>query len=158
MANKHLDTSKVQANKGLSVVTGAQSLCARFILPLGIVFCESLLKASSTGGFYPQLVALIPFSVPAGELLQLLVSFLPTRRAQGIAQGIVLVLIGVAFSVEYFVYRQFKVFYDITTVFMGASDVAREFSGAAWAMILTPSGISRILLFLLPDSCAFCIL
>ena len=33
------------------------------------------------------------------------------------------------FSVEYFVYRQFKMYYDPTTVLLGASDVASTIVG-----------------------------
>ncbi len=126
------------------------AFCDRFAIAIGLIFLELVLKASTTGGFWPAIAIIIPLSVVGGELLQLIPSLAPNLRAHDIVRSGILALLGVGFSIEYFVFRQFKVFYDVPTVLAGSGDVAKQFTGAAAAMVFTPSGMLRIALFLAP--------
>ena len=56
----------------------------------------------------------------------------------------------VIFLIEYFVYKFFKVFYDINTITAGAGDVAGEFTGEIFSLVFSLDGIFKILLFFLP--------
>ncbi|MBR3053024.1 MAG: LTA synthase family protein, partial [Firmicutes bacterium] len=56
----------------------------------------------------------------------------------------------VLFSTEYFIYREFKVLYDIKTILFGAGGVASGFMDQAMELILSPTGILFIVLMLLP--------
>ena len=96
------------------------------------------------------MLVMLPLSFCLGQTCQLACSFASSSRAQRLIRLAILALLGILFAVEYFVYRQFKVFYDPVTVAAGASDVAGQFAGAAWNMIVTPSGLAHIALFLLP--------
>ena len=66
--------------------------------------------------------------------------------------ALVLILLGaLPYLIEYFIFRQFKVFYDLNTMFGGAGDALSSYSHEITRMIFTWTGIGTILLFLLPS-------
>lgn len=139
--------------KGLASHVSKDSLAnllEQAALPLGLLWLEVVFKASTTGEFFPQILFVALFSCAMGMLLTLLVSFLPSRRACKIAKTTLCALFGVAFAVEYFVYRQFKLFYDLNTVLMGAGDAATGFTGQILSLVFSATGIVHIALFALP--------
>ena len=116
----------------------------------GLLFLELAFKTSTTGDFWPSTPVIVLFSCAIGQLLGLACSLARTERANRIARTCVLAVLGVLFSVEYFVYCQFKLFYDPTTVLSGASDVAGQFGGEAASLVFSPDGLFHVALFLLP--------
>lgn len=122
----------------------------RWAAIIALAWLEVVFKASTTGGFWPQLVFVVLFSIAAGMLVKLLLSFLPSQRANKIGHVVFMALMGVIFCIEYFVYREFKLFYDLRTVTAGAGDAATGFAGQIWALVLSPAGIAHIALFLAP--------
>lgn len=120
------------------------------LVTAAIVWLEVVFKASTTGGFWPNIIFILLFSAAIGLLFDLLLSCLPTRRANKLAHIALFAVLGVVFCVEYFVYREFKLFYDLRTVTAGAGDAATGFADQIWALILSPTGIVHILLFLTP--------
>ena len=56
----------------------------------------------------------------------------------------------VLFCIFYFVYLQFKVFYDLNTVFAGAGDAVGEFQSLIFSLIFSARGVTRLLLFWVP--------
>lgn len=120
------------------------------LVTAAIVWLEVVFKASTTGGFWPNIIFILLFSTAMGLLFDLLLSFLPTRKANKLAHIALFAVLGVVFCVEYFVYREFKLFYDLRTVTAGAGDAATGFADQIWALILSPAGIIHILLFLAP--------
>lgn len=54
------------------------------------------------------------------------------------------------FLIEYFVYKQFKILYDLTTVFAGASDALQSYYRETLALIFSGGGLLRIFLYSLP--------
>ncbi len=122
----------------------------KWVLTLGILFLEMAFKASTTGGFWPALPVICLFSLSIGQLLHLLCSLAPTQGARRTLKLVVLAVLGALFSVEYFVYLQFKVFYDPTTIITGAGGVASQFGSEASALVFTPNGIGHLVLFFLP--------
>ena len=127
-----------------------QRITASSILPFAIAFLELSFKLSTGGSAWPSVLAIVPFSAGIGLLLDMLCSLMRTPRAQRVAKLALLTLTGVLFCVEYFVFRQFKVYYDPATVLSGAGDAAGQFSGEALQLVLSPSGLAHIALFLLP--------
>ena len=125
-------------------------LLARGTVTLGLLFLELAFKASTTGDFLPSLPVIVLFALGIGLLLDLLCSLAHDPRANRGARLVLLLALGVLFSVEYFVYRQFKMYYDPTTVLLGASDVASQFGGTVRELVLSPEGIGHIVLFMLP--------
>lgn len=83
-------------------------------------------------------------------LVGVLLSFLPSRRANKVGKVAVMVVTGIVFCVEYFVYRQFKLFYDLNTVLAGAGDAATGFAGQIGALVFSAAGLAHIALFLAP--------
>ena len=74
-------------------------------------------------------------------------------KSQKVIHILTSILVGVSclpFLIQYFIYRQFKVFYDINTVFGGAKDALGGFSGEIFNMIFSLEGIAVILLCLVP--------
>ena len=90
------------------------------------------------------------FSASIGQLFQLCCSLSRKARANRSAKLVVLALLGVLFCVEYFVFRQFKLFYDPVTVLAGAGGVVNQFGGEASALVFSPDGIVHVVAFLLP--------
>ena len=52
--------------------------------------------------------------------------------------------------VEFFINMQFKTLYDLRTVFFGGGDALTGFSSTIRGLIVSPSGIGHIALYLLP--------
>ena len=61
-----------------------------------------------------------------------------------------ILIFALPFLVEFFVYRQFKVFYDLNTVLGGAGDVAGGFMSDVVRLVFSADGLLHITLFLLP--------
>lgn len=122
------------------------------LLTMSVAFLwfEIVFKASTTGGFFPAIFFIALFSLAAG-LLSTLLSSLSTHHLvnRGVRLAI-LVLAGVAYAVEYFVFCEFKVFYDLATVTGGASHAAHGFADQIAILVLNPSGIFHVICFMLP--------
>jgi len=118
-----------------------------------ILYLELAFKASTTKGFFPQVIPIALFSLCIGQLLHVLCSLSPSPRVNRAMKVIVLAVLGVLFSVEYFVFRQFKLFYDPITVISGAGVVAGQFGGTALGLVLSPQGLAHVLLFMAPAIC-----
>ena len=89
------------------------------------------------------------FSLSAGGAVQLLVSLFPPKVNRVLRQ-LFLILLAVPYGVEYFVFRQFKVLYDVPTIINGAGGVVTGFLGDAMLLITSPTGILFLVLLLLP--------
>lgn len=122
----------------------------RSALVVALLWLEFVFKASTTGNFWPQLVFVLLFSVAAGLVCDLLLSFLPSQHANKIGRMVVMTCTGVVFCVEYFVYREFKLFYDLNTVTAGAGDAATGFADQISALVFSAGGLFHIALFLAP--------
>ena len=135
---------------GAKAAPGRADLVCLAALPVGILLLELVFKASTTGGWWPALLFVPLFSLAVGGIFAALVALLPRRGARAVATGTLLALVAVAYAVEYFVFRQFKVYYDLKTVTAGAGGVATGFADQAAALVLSPAGLSRIALLFAP--------
>ena len=122
----------------------------QWCLPIALAYLELAFKLSTTGSLWPAVVPILLFSASLGQLLQLCCALSDNPRANRIARLVVLLTLGVLFCVKYFVYRQFKLFYDPITVAAGAGGVVNQFGGEASALVLSPDGIVHLVAFLLP--------
>ncbi len=89
------------------------------------------------------------FSLCAGLAVSGIISLLPKRAVQILAP-FYLGFLALVFIVEFLVYRQFKVAYDINTILNAATDALGGFGADIRRLIFCFDGISHILLFLLP--------
>ena len=60
------------------------------------------------------------------------------------------ILMMLPYGVEYFIYRQFHIFYDLKTILAGGSNAMKEFGGTILKMIFSPVGLLHLFLFMLP--------
>lgn len=90
------------------------------------------------------------FSVAFGLIGYLLLSLFRHPKAHYIVSIVWMAVATVPYLVQYFVYRGFKVYYDITTMTGGAKDMVGGFWDIALQLIFSWDGIFKILLFALP--------
>ena len=111
------------------------------VFPVALCYYESVFNLSTIGQ-YIQIgtVCRLLFSVSYGLLGYLLVTVIRKPKAVHIVTGVLMGLFAVAYLVEYFVYRQFKVFYDVNTVLLGAEDAVGGFSDVIFSLIFNWGG------------------
>ena len=90
------------------------------------------------------------FSAAYGILIFWAGSLFRSPKTNRIVRGLLYVILCDLYGVYYFVYRTFKVFYDVNTVFSGGAGAAEGFTEQIIKMTTSPSGISHIILFLMP--------
>lgn len=129
-------------------------LSPRCALPLGMLFLELVFKGATTGHFFPAVVFLVLFAIVGGEIIYLLSSLSSRELVNRCVRSALLGAAGVVFAVEYFVFKEFNVFYDLTTVTSGAGHAGGQFGDQIADLVLNPLGITMIVLFLLPAALA----
>ena len=120
-------------------------------LPLTYLYFELLFNFSTVRNMSKHaLLSIVLFSFCYG-MVAVIVSFWPkNNKLKYVLQSLMMVIPAVAFLVEYFVFCQFKVLYDLNTVTHGAGDVAGQFTGDIKRMVFSASGMRTIFLFFLP--------
>ncbi|MCR5047777.1 MAG: sulfatase-like hydrolase/transferase [Saccharofermentans sp.] len=123
-------------------------LSAEFVLVL--FYYELIFGFSVFGsGFAATIPGIILSSLYIGIPVALLL--LCFRGKGRVAVEIVArVLTAIPFLVEFFINMQFKTLYDLHTVFFGGGDALTGFSSTIRGLIVSPSGIGHIALYLLP--------
>lgn len=121
------------------------------VMPLMLLYQELIFRLSTLGPvFDASLVHVGLFSFVYGLLGFFLTSLLKSRKANAILKLVLMSLSAVVFLIGYFVFRQFKVYYDLRTIFKGAGDVAGGFLEETLALIFSPGGLLRIAFYALP--------
>jgi len=122
------------------------------LLPGAVVVWYEILFSLSTGCnlWERGSLYLLLFSLAASGVLYLLGTAAPRKKVNLILTGCAWALPAVLYLVEYFIYRQFKVFYDVNTVIGGAGGVATGFAGDALRLIFSWNGLLTIALYFLP--------
>lgn len=123
-------------------------LSAEFVLVL--FYYELIFGFSVFGsGFAATIPGIILSSLYLGIPVALLL--LCFRGKGRVAVEIVArVLTAIPFLVEFFINMQFKTLYDLRTVLFGGGDALTGFSSTIRGLIVSPSGIGHIALYLLP--------
>ena len=121
------------------------------LLAVAYVYFESLFRISTLGQFFSGSTGfMLLFALCWGMLGFIIATAIPNRKVSVVLTSVQLLLTGVIFLVEYFTYRYFKVFYDVTTVIGGAGGVATDFMDVILSLIFCWDGFLKISLFLLP--------
>lgn len=123
-------------------------LCLLF--PLLLFYYEVVFHLSTVGGFSIGLLFVFLFSISYGGILYLLSTLFKNRTVNTVITAVFIAAPAVWFLVEYFIYRQFKVFYDIPTITGGATDAMTGFTNDIFRLIFSWDGFFKITLFLLP--------
>ena len=119
-------------------------------LSLSCFYTEIVFKLSvETLHTVSSFVFLALFSLCVGLVVSGIISLLPKKAVQ-ILIPFYLGVLFLIFVVEFLVYRQFKVAYDINTILNAATDALGGFGADIRQLIFCFDGISHIALFLLP--------
>ena len=116
-----------------------------------VIYEELILNWFTVRTFrFTNLQYMVLFSAAYGILLFWGTSLFRSPRANRLFRFIVYVLTCDICGVYYFIYRTFKVFYDVSTVSSGGEGAAVGFQNQIIAMTTSRSGLMHIFLFLLP--------
>lgn len=122
-----------------------------YLFPLALIYYEIIFRFFTVGGvFRLQTLLILPFCCAYGGVGYLLVTLSKNRRANYILTALLLFLTALPYGVEAFVFRAFKIFFNIKAIVQGTGDVAAHFSGEVFRLIFSVRGIACIVLFLLP--------
>ncbi len=146
----------VQAVKRKSAAANAKdflpwgSIRLAAFLSLSCFYMEIVFKLSvETLHAGSSFVFLALFSLCVGLIVSGIISLLPKKAVQVLAPCC-LGFLSLVFIVEFLVYRQFKVAYDINTILNAATDALGGFGADIRRLIFCFDGISHIALLLLP--------
>ena len=122
-----------------------------FFFPLLVFYDELILHFSTTERLsLLSLLIMLLFSVAYGLTVELFRSAFLTERVQRRVTTALILLIALLYLVMFFMHREFKMFYDLNTVFFGAGGALAEFSEEIMSLIFSVDGLLHIALYLLP--------
>ncbi len=121
------------------------------LFPMLLFYYEAVFKISTAGKFFEASTWLLLLgSIVFGSILYLLITILKNPKIIRIITAVFMFLNAVLFLVEYFVFRQFQIYYDVNTVFAGASDAIAGFYKDIFRLIFSFDGLLKLFLYLLP--------
>lgn len=127
------------------------------LFPAVLIYYEFVFRISTVRGFPLEGTCyMLLFSLVYSGIAYLVVSFSGRRKVNYGLTLLWMILAAVPYLIQYFVYLQFNIFYDLNTCFNGAGDVLSSYLKEIFLLIVSWNGMSRIFLFLLP-SVLFCI-
>ena len=119
--------------------------------PIAVIYLELVFIFSTDITVDPWLIAGVLISGAMSGCLMLLLSSLFRQKIINRTVRVLLLLSqSILFALIYFVYCEFGVFYSLMTISNAAGDAVGEFSYNIKVLLLSPSGIVHIILFLLP--------
>lgn len=122
-----------------------------FVFSIIIFYYEILLNIFTVQEFFNiNWLYVLLFSFSYGGFILLLLTLIKNKKAIHIVSSVLLVLLPILYLVQCFVYFQFKVFYDLQTMFGGAGDALNGFSGEIFSMIFSFKGAVAIILYFVP--------
>lgn len=121
------------------------------LFPVVLVYYEIVFKLSTVGGFWSAgTFFTVLFSVAFGLIGYLISTAFKNKKANYIASLVVLALTALIFLIEYFIFRKFKIFYNLGSMFSNGADAVGGFSLSIFRMVFSWDGFFKIALFLLP--------
>ena len=115
------------------------------------VYYEGLFRISALDTFFSgSTLYMLLFALSWGLLGYFIATLIPNKTVSVVLTSVQLLGTAVIFLVEYFIYRYFKVFYDVTTVIGGAGGVATDFMDNTLDLLFRWESFLTIGLFLLP--------
>lgn len=121
------------------------------ILPVVLFYYEILLRLFTADSFFNlSIICTLVFSFAYGTVLYILLTIWKNAKLTNILTAVFIGVFAVLYLIEYFVYRQFKVFYDINTVVGGAGDALTTYTKETFALVFSLDGILKMILYFLP--------
>ncbi len=129
----------------------AMHIISFLIFPVILCYYEILFRVSTYGPLWQTGSVITLFACFAlGLILYLVCTLFSGRKGNAIIAALLLLVLAIAYLVEYFIFRQFKMFYDLNTTFGGAADAVGGFTDEIYTLIFCWDGLSKIALYLLP--------
>ena len=121
-------------------------LFTALLFPVVLFYYETVLRVSTVRGFF-QLGTLfmVLFCCAYGMVGYLISTITNSKTVNHIIAVCLTALSSLPFLVEYFIFRQFNLFYDLNTITGGASDAVTGFTGAMFELLFSVNGILMIL-------------
>ncbi len=121
------------------------------LFPVVLFYYECVFRLS-TGGAFLQLGSVFTalVCIALGLLCYGLCTIPKGETARRIWAACISGVFSIPFLVEYFIFKQFKLFYDLATTFGGAADAVTGFTKDIYILIFSWDGALKIGLFLLP--------
>ncbi len=136
-------------NKILSIIT--PGLITALFFPLTVIYYEILFKISVGAPFFcAGTILMLLYSFFAGGIVWLLSTLSKKAWLNRVIGSILLMILSIPYLVQYFVFKAFKIFYDINTLTGGAGDALTGFAEDVKRLVLSFDGISKIILYFLP--------
>lgn len=121
------------------------------LLSAVLLYNEVVFRLSTVGGlFNGGTVYMVLLSAVYGCVAAVLLSLLPGEKSRRTGTAILMFVTAVLFLIEYFIYFQFNVLYDLSTSFAGANDALSNYFMEVVYMVCSFKGLLRIVLYLLP--------
>ncbi len=121
------------------------------LFPAVLFYYETVFKLSTVGGYLEAgTLFLLLFSLAYSGIGYLLSTATNNKKINFWVSLALILGTAIPFLVEYFIHRQFKIFYDLKSIFGSASDAVGGFSADIKAMVFSWDGFVKITLFLLP--------
>ena len=145
--SKHLQWQDIMSSQKMK---RKKKIWLAAFLSLSCFYTEIVFKLSvETLHTASSFVFLALFSLCVGLVVSGIISLLPKKAVQ-IMIPLYLGFLFLIFVVEFLVYRQFKVAYDLNTILNAATDALGGFGADIRRLIFCFDGIGHIALFLLP--------
>jgi len=121
------------------------------VFPIVVFYYELVFRISTVGDWFNvSLLYMLLFSASVGAIGYLLTSIFKNPKVNYIITAVIMSLTAVFYLVFYFVYKQFKVFYDLDTLLGGSGEDLGTFSYDIVRLIFCFDGIFKIILYFLP--------
>lgn len=121
------------------------------ILPLVFFYYEILFHLFTSDSFFHLgTVCTALFSFAYGAVLYILITAFKNTKLINVLTAVFIGILAVPYLIEYFVYRQFKEFYDLNTIMGGAGDAITGYTKETFALIFSWDGLLKITLYFLP--------
>lgn len=122
------------------------------MFPAVLFYYEFIFRISTVQGFPLEgTFYMVLYSIFYAGIAYLIASLSGKKQVNYIVTLVWLILSAAPYLIEYFVYRQFNIYYDLNTCFNGAADALSDYLWELSLMIFSWHGMSRIVLFLLPS-------
>ena len=141
----------METNRGMTPGQIKRSEWFILLFPLLIIIYE-VLFGIVTGGEFTVLSLLFTllFSISIGLIFYLASTLFTNYIVNHVISCVFILILAIPYLVEYFIFRQFKVLYDLNTMTGGASDALTSYTAELMLLLKSPQGIVTLFVYLLP--------
>ena len=115
-----------------------------------LVYFELVFKLSTMrSDFGTNLFLILLFSMSVAGILSL-VSTIFSKKVNRVIKTVLLFLLMIPYGLEYFIFREYNIFYDVNTIVNGAGGAATDFKDEIIRLVFSFNGLFHIFLLAIP--------